>query len=339
MAGINVPANPLDLLNRVRWKITDRNLNSATIDGHKLTAEEIRILQTPVQLMPEYQILHLSNYVDAAILPVEFDTEGPLTPFQILGAIYTYYNQHYFMPEIDEMRLQRNKLMDQGGDTEVLDLILDEVGHKRKDGMLDYVYFEGIELQNDRSIVPFINGPPAAIVAAAAAATPQQRLSLTQQPYSVKSFVVRTTSMDPAVFAEITPAMDKLGGTYNARLKGGAGWIFPNGQIDRVLHYFATGEYYLKTAAPNAPAPPAAIPIGNNPQQEFGLTQQQYNEKSFVVRGYPQFYNQLASEMEKLGGLYNDRLKGGAGWIFPNAKLDRVLHYFSTGEYKLPRKP
>lgn len=63
------------------------------------------------------------------------------------------------------------------------------------------------------------------------------------------------------------------------------------------------------------PAKPAPTPKGEvSPQQRYGLTQQPYSEKSFVVRGNPQYKQEILTAMEKLGGKYNPYLKGGPAY-------------------------
>lgn len=51
----------------------------------------------------------------------------------------------------------------------------------------------------------------------------------------------------------------------------------------------------------------------------------QYNEKSIVARG--EFTDLDVATFEQFGGKYNDRLKGGAGYIFPTWRLPMIEQY------------
>ena len=59
-----------------------------------------------------------------------------------------------------------------------------------------------------------------------------------------------------------------------------------------------------------------------------GLTYNSYSEKSIVVR--EEKTGTYTSELDKLGGLFNARLKGGAGWIFPKKKEGDILNLIKT---------
>tara|TARA_Y100000389_G_C17314448_1_gene439709 strand:+ start:436 stop:876 length:441 start_codon:yes stop_codon:yes gene_type:complete len=54
---------------------------------------------------------------------------------------------------------------------------------------------------------------------------------------------------------------------------------------------------------------------------------EQYSEKAFAVRGETKEYKTLLSE---LGGKWNSRLKGGAGWIFPNSLRENVENWIKN---------
>lgn len=56
------------------------------------------------------------------------------------------------------------------------------------------------------------------------------------------------------------------------------------------------------------------------------LTIEDYSEKAIVLRGEPN----NPSELIKMKGLYNDRLKGGSGWIFSKKKRDEVLKFIEN---------
>lgn len=53
------------------------------------------------------------------------------------------------------------------------------------------------------------------------------------------------------------------------------------------------------------------------------LTIEDYSDKAIVLRGEPN----NPAELIKMKGLYNDRLKGGSGWIFSKKKRDEVLKF------------
>jgi hypothetical protein len=59
----------------------------------------------------------------------------------------------------------------------------------------------------------------------------------------------------------------------------------------------------------------------------------QYNEKSFVVRilnNLPGFSEKNDKKLIEFGGKYNNFLKGGSGWIFPNFKRPLLDNYIDT---------
>lgn len=55
----------------------------------------------------------------------------------------------------------------------------------------------------------------------------------------------------------------------------------------------------------------------------------EYSEKSFVLLGDTIDH---ASNITKLGGTYNTRLKCGPGWIFSNTRKESVKKYLDTGK-------
>lgn len=57
-----------------------------------------------------------------------------------------------------------------------------------------------------------------------------------------------------------------------------------------------------------------------------------YSEKAIVVRG--EETHTYKEELMQLGGKYNEHLKGGAGWIFPKKKEDKILEFISRGKKK-----
>lgn len=70
---------------------------------------------------------------------------------------------------------------------------------------------------------------------------------LIYRPYSRKSFVVRLNyqvDMDPVETAYLVSDIRELGGSYNPRLKGGPGWIFPLFKLNEFENYLHTGQMY-----------------------------------------------------------------------------------------------
>jgi hypothetical protein len=55
-----------------------------------------------------------------------------------------------------------------------------------------------------------------------------------------------------------------------------------------------------------------------------GLDVEDYSEKAFVVRGDSKTHK---DSLTALGGKWNDRLRDGAGWIFPMTKKPDVLKW------------
>ena len=81
--------------NRLTWTINSPSLDMEGImlDRHPLTTADLRLLNQPVQLKTPNLVLNLSpvryaHWDDQ----IEFPTGPTVTPLQILGAIYTYYN-------------------------------------------------------------------------------------------------------------------------------------------------------------------------------------------------------------------------------------------------------
>ena len=54
---------------------------------------------------------------------------------------------------------------------------------------------------------------------------------------------------------------------------------------------------------------------------------EKYSEKSFVVRGETKEHK---TQLSELGGKWNSRLKGGAGWIFPNNLRENVENWIKN---------
>ena len=66
----------------------------------------------------------------------------------------------------------------------------------------------------------------------------------------------------------------------------------------------------------------------------MSLTLENYSAKCIVVRGDTETYK---SELKDLGGKWAPNLKvGGAGWIFPMTKKEKVSHFIHTTNRKTP---
>ncbi len=53
----------------------------------------------------------------------------------------------------------------------------------------------------------------------------------------------------------------------------------------------------------------------------MSLIIESYSDKAIVVRGETKLYKE---HLKKLGGLFNDKLKGGPGWIYSNSKRSSI---------------
>lgn len=84
--------------------------------------------------------------------------------------------------------------------------------------------------------------------------------------------------------------------------------------IDSLL-YYAKRRISLEAPSKEAPKGEADAPKGGD------VTVEEYSEKAIVVRGDTR---PLADVLKDLGGRFNARLQGGAGWIFSKRKEDEV---------------
>jgi hypothetical protein len=151
--------------------------------------------------------------------------------------------------------------------------------------------------------------------------------------YSDKALVVRTQS--PHTYQLLSDA----GGMYNARLKGGAGFIFPLKML-WLVKKCARGDCAPKSQPqPRADAPPS-VSISNK-----AYTISVYSDHALVLRNSDggQITKEQIAQFKKIGGLWNPKLKqGGPGVIFgKNAKSIKKLDEFletSSGGGKIPAK-
>lgn len=101
----------------------------------------------------------------------------------------------------------------------------------------------------------------------------------------------------------------------------------------------STGGTTMTPSVQPANLPPQRATLQQTPQDKYGLSCQQYSEKSVVVRcaQLKQYKSEVDADMQRMNGKFNERLKGGPGWIFPLFCLDRIKNYLATGSYYLPR--
>ena len=62
-----------------------------------------------------------------------------------------------------------------------------------------------------------------------------------------------------------------------------------------------------------------------------------YSDKSVVLRSSKQWGLDHKEQLQALGGKFNGRLQGGAGWIFPMSRQEEVKTYLQTGQ--VPPRP
>ena len=91
---------------RLSWTILDDSLDKGdvTLDGHPITPADLNRLNQPVHLKTANLVLNLGPIKDVYEEErIEFPTGHIVTPLQILGAIYTYYNIPMTIEEIDRL--------------------------------------------------------------------------------------------------------------------------------------------------------------------------------------------------------------------------------------------
>ena len=73
--------------------------------------------------------------------------------------------------------------------------------------------------------------------------------------------------------------------------------------------------------------------LATNETQMSGLSVEVYSEKAIVVRNTLEHHGPI---MEQLGGTFNEKLKGGRGWIFSKFKMTQVRNVvdkLNSGQY------
>ena len=147
----------MDILKSTRlvWTVNSPSLDmrGITLDGHPLTATDLRQLNQPIQLRTPNLVLNLIPVRYAHWdEKVEFSTGPTVTPLQILGAIYTYYNTQLTNEELNELGEQGDEMV-----KEEVELARSEIEKgtrwPRAEMMGDQVYFEGLEEEPDNSYV------------------------------------------------------------------------------------------------------------------------------------------------------------------------------------------
>lgn len=112
----------MDILksNRLAWTIHDGSLNEeeVVLDGHIIRRSDLDLLNQPYQLRTPNLVLYLQPIKYAHESDhVEFPTGNVVTPLQILGAIYTYYNLPLTKEELDQLEAKAK------GDPSIKDII------------------------------------------------------------------------------------------------------------------------------------------------------------------------------------------------------------------------
>lgn len=151
----------IQLLKQLKWDIRNSNLNTATINGRPLTEEDVRILKTPFTLKSNDLILFLPLTKYATPIYVDYPTGSQVSPFQILAAIKTFYNEPYTQGDINSIRSEG--IRTQQPSLNVLASQYEARGNVlRKEGMADRVLFTGITDFGDGNLHPVIETLPIA---------------------------------------------------------------------------------------------------------------------------------------------------------------------------------
>lgn len=90
--------------------------------------------------------------------------------------------------------------------------------------------------------------------------------SVTVETYSEKAIVVR------GALEHHGPVLSSIGGTFNERLKGGRGWIFPKyllSQVRGVVEKLNSGQYGNEFEQKNQPTPSSGTVVDMVSKQEY----------------------------------------------------------------------
>jgi hypothetical protein len=82
--------------------------------------------------------------------------------------------------------------------------------------------------------------------------------------------------------------------------------------------------------SPQPQAAPQPVQLRILQQEQPTLTP--YSDKSVVLRSSKQWGLDHKDQLQALGGKFNGRLQGGAGWIFPTSRQEEVKVYLQTGQ-------
>merc|ERR1711916_427633 len=137
--------------------------------------------------------------------------------------------------------------------------------------------------------------------------------------------------------------LKRLGGKWNEKLRGGGGWIFPSRQqaaLEELLQRPVSVDKQQRITDSAEVAEDAGVTQPST--EDAGVTQpstedagvaaglditiSQYSDKSVVVRGRGTY--DMRVDLKRLGGKWNEKLRGGGGWIFPSrqqAALEELL--------------
>ena len=138
--------------------------------------------------------------------------------------------------------------------------------------------------------------------------------SITLNEYSDKSFVIK--GEDTIKFKD---TLKEFGGKWNASLKDGSGWIFPNTQKTKLQKFLEVVNMHLKNKPLSDPV------IVSNEELKI----KDYTDKCFVLYGNTQPHK---DKIKELGGKWNGNLKEGLkGWIFPMTKKKIVEDFIKKG--------
>jgi len=93
-----------------------------------------------------------------------------------------------------------------------------------------------------------------------------------------------------------------------------------------ILNAFKYVHVKFEQITPSAPENNIIIVDASTPEQKSDLTIQDYSEKAIVLRGDTK---PIKDQLKELGGSFNFKLKGGAGWIFSKKRESEIRKIFN----------
>jgi hypothetical protein len=93
-----------------------------------------------------------------------------------------------------------------------------------------------------------------------------------------------------------------------------------------ILNAFKYVHVKFEQITPSAPKNNMIIVDASTSEQKSGLTIQDYSEKAIVLRGETK---PIKDQLKELGGSFNFKLKGGAGWIFSKKRESEIRKIFN----------